>query len=516
MMVSKNGITILLGEDDVEVRTYLETALKYQGYTVESAPDGEEVLACLQATPAISAVVLDMGMPRRDGLDTLKEIRRCSPNLPVIMMSGSASPLNAVQAMKNGASDFIMKPVQPEDLRKSLKQALDIRAAAKPPEAPGLYKREMLFGNSPQMREMQRFIGQISWSDAPVLVQGETGAGKEVLARELHARSRRAKKPFLKLNCAALPSELVESELFGYERGAFTGAFQKKLGMFELADGGTILLDEIGDMDVRLQAKLLQVLQDQCFQRLGGKETITVDVRIIAATHRDLPQAIAANLFREDLYYRLNVVSLRVPPLRERREDILPLAEMLLRKHSPAGAPLPVIPASTAHIFLKCSWPGNIRQLENVIRNFLILRDERLIERYLCPTTESRASTPAPPDVAEPERRAIDLGPTSRGDAASDVDDSIPDLKRVANANLDAERVAITAALKRTNWNRRHAAVLLKIDYKGLLYKMKKLSIKKDKTGPYIVKRGLDPSFRAPGSAEEPSREVAVRGAGVF
>ena len=193
------------------------------------------------------------------------------------------------------------------------------------------------------MKEIQALVAQIGWSEAPVLIQGETGTGKEVIARELHAQSPRANKPFLKLNCAALPSELVESELFGYERGAFTGAFQKKAGMFELADGGTILLDEIGDMDVRLQAKLLQVLQDQEFQRIGGKETIKVDVRVMAATHRDLEKAIADRSFREDLYYRLNVIKCVLPPLRERREDIVPLAEFLMKRHAVPGVPMPAI-----------------------------------------------------------------------------------------------------------------------------------------------------------------------------
>src|SRR5689334_10320935 len=214
-MVPKNGRTILLGEDDLEVRSYLETALKCQGYTVESAQDGEEVLACFHTTgAAFAAVVLDMFMPRRDGLNALREIRRSSPDLPVIMISGAASSLNVVEAMKNGANDFIPKPIQPVDLRNALKQAFDAQAASEPAEPPVTAKTEIFFGNSPQMRDIQRLIGQIGCSDAPVLIQGETGVGKEVLAREVHAQSPRSKKPILKLNCAALPSELVESELF--------------------------------------------------------------------------------------------------------------------------------------------------------------------------------------------------------------------------------------------------------------------------------------------------------------
>src|SRR5208282_2143438 len=227
----------------------------------------------------------------------------------------------------------------------------------------------------------QALIGHVGWSEASVLIQGETGTGKEVLARELHANSPRAGNIFLKLNCAALPSELVESELFGYERGAFTGAFQKKIGMFEAADGGTILLDEIGDMDVRLQAKLLQVLQDREFQRIGGKEVIRVDVRVMAATHRDLEKAIVDRSFREDLYYRLNVINLQVPPLRERREDIFPLAERLLTKHS-SGKGV-TITHELKNALMAYGWPGNVRELENVIRKLVVLRDGGLIAREL-------------------------------------------------------------------------------------------------------------------------------------
>src|SRR5690242_3441105 len=341
----RNGIgTILLGEDELEVRSYLEMALRCQGYSVEMAQDGEELLSCLQSNVGtISAVLLDLVMPRKDGFETLKEIRRIDKDLPIIVVSGASSPLNVVEAMKNGATDFLGKPISPEELRQALKNALAKRAAASQPapvpEKPApSSSRQFFLGNSPQMREIQSVIRQIGWSEVPILIQGETGVGKEVLARELHAESPRADKPFLKLNCAALPSELVESELFGYERGAFTGAFQKKPGMFEVADGGTLLLDEIGDMDFKLQAKLLQVLQDQEFQRLGGKDTVRVDVRVLAATHQDLEKAIGERRFREDLYYRLNVINMRIPALRERKEDIVAFTEFLLKKHTPKGA----------------------------------------------------------------------------------------------------------------------------------------------------------------------------------
>jgi transcriptional regulator with PAS, ATPase and Fis domain len=257
----------------------------------------------------------------------------------------------------------------------STARAQSARAAAEPLSL----QTETNLTTAVRVKAIDPILKQIGSSEVPVLIQGETGVGKEVIARQLCAQSARANKGFLKLNCAALPSELIESELFGYERGAFTGAFQKKPGMFELADGGTILLDEIGDMDFRLQAKLLQVLQDQEFQRLGGKETIRVDVRVIAATHCDLEKAIIEGRFREDLYYRLNVVTIRVPPLRERPDEILTLAEFFLRKHGRPGAlSLPITPA-LHQAMIAYYWPGNIRELENVMRKYIVFRDADLI-----------------------------------------------------------------------------------------------------------------------------------------
>jgi two-component system, NtrC family, response regulator AtoC len=485
-MGTANYQTILLGEDDPEVRNYLETALKCQGYKVEVAQDGDEVLACLQANDGpISAILLDIIMPRRDGFEALKEIRRYNKEIPVIIMSGASSSLNIVEAMKCGASDFVPKPVNPADLRKVLKTALAPKTVERscPPE-PGVPAGKQAFlSAAPSMRELQNLVGQIAWSDAPVLIQGETGAGKEIFARELHAHSQRAKKTFMKLNCAALPSELVESELFGYERGAFTGAFQKKLGIFELANGGTLLLDEIGDMDFKLQAKLLQVLQDQEFQRLGGKDTISVNVRILAATHKNLNDAIAQNTFREDLYHRLNVIGFRIPPLRERTQDIISLAEFFVNKHSPPGSSPVTLPESIKELLLAYSWPGNIRELENVIRQFLVFRDVGMFSRDLRHRiqTKSAGSEPLVPFKPDPEWKSsaptipMIVDPSDPHCAASVLQD-------VAKAKQDAERTAILSALKSARWNRKQAAQMLNIDYKAFLYKMKKLSIKKEHT----------------------------------
>jgi two-component system, NtrC family, response regulator AtoC len=476
MQTPRNGRTALIGEDEPEVRGYLEMALKCLGYSVESAQDGDEVLSCLQASRSeICLVLLDVMMPNRDGLDALKEIRRIDPSLPVIVMSGASSTVNVVTAMKCGATDFLCKPLVHEDLQKAVSRAIDLKPVefARPLRntAPAT---QAFIGSTSSMKEIQGVLGPIGWSDAPVLIQGETGSGKEVIARELHAQSPRAKKAFLKVNCAALPSELVESELFGYERGAFTGAFQKKAGMFEIADGGTILLDEIGDMDVRLQAKLLQVLQDQEFQRIGGKETIKVDVRVLAATHKDLEKAIVDRQFREDLYYRLNVINIQVPPLRDRKEDIIPMAEFLLRRHTPQSTQAPVITMALRHAMTAYHWPGNVREMENFIRKFLVLRDADALARELLakaarsPLMVTSAPVPAP----APESNAhVALPPVPSSEVAS------PILEQVTKAKQQAETEAILAALNSTRWNRKQAAALLKIDYKALLYKMKKLGV---------------------------------------
>jgi two-component system response regulator AtoC len=465
-MQAENNRRVLIGEDELEVRGYLEMAVKCLGYSVELAQDGDEVLQCLQSCERPpDAVLLDLMMPHRDGIETLKEIRRIHSSLPVIVVSGAFSTMNVVAAMKNGATDFLCKPVVHEDLQKSIARALELRNGNYvPAETASAPVTSAFVGSNPRMREIQALAGQIGWSEAPVLVQGETGSGKEVIAREFHARSPRAKKLFLKLNCAALPSELVESELFGYERGAFTGAFQKKAGMFEMADGGTILLDEIGDMDVRLQAKLLQVLQDHQFQRIGGKDIVKVDVRIMAATHRDLDKAIADRTFREDLYYRLNVINIQIPPLRERSQDILPLAEYLMKRHTPSG-PLPVISPDLKRTMLNYHWPGNVRELENMVRKLLILGNADLIARELQAKTTKRTLSA----VTKPENGA-------RPVVVEPVNES-PILEQVTKAKQQAETDAILAALNATRWNRKQAAAMLKVDYKALLYKMKKLGV---------------------------------------
>ncbi len=493
---ARSGSTILIGEDEAEVRSYLEMALRCHGYGVQIAEDGEEVLNLLQCDRGeYCAVLLDIMMPRKDGIETLREIRRMNGDLPVIMVSGACSPLHVVEAMKNGATDFLGKPVSHEDLRKSIWKALEKGLGVEPAPVPAAagQTKHAFFGSHRMMREIQTCIPRIAASDVPVLIQGETGCGKEVLARELHARSRRSSGTFVKLNCAALPSELVESELFGYERGAFTGASQRKPGMFELADGGTIFLDEIGDMDFKLQAKLLQVLQDHEFQRLGGKETIRVDVRVISATHRDLDKAIEDGTFRQDLLYRLNIITLALPPLRDRKDDILPLTEVLMRKHAMTGEAPPAITPALRESFLNYPWPGNIRELENVVQKLLLLRhpdtlatelNTRRLKRK--PGREEPAET-TPPEVQLPQ----------------------PILEQVSRAKAQAETEAILAALDASRWNRKQAAAMLNIDYKALLYKMKKLGIEKMPAPPLPsslahLREGEMPKVRAASASASP------------
>jgi two-component system, NtrC family, response regulator AtoC len=524
---------VLLVEDQANARESMVLALQCEGYAVELAEDGEEAERIIADRHSeFSAVFLDQLMPPKGGLAALRGIRLITKDLPVFITSFAASSGSAVEAIQAGATDFISKPVTPEEMHTHMLRVDPPSPAACGPAESRSGRLPRLWGSGRRMREIQSLVRRISESDVPVLIEGETGVGKEVLAREIHANSRRSQKPFLKLNCAALPSELVESELFGYERGAFTGAFQRKAGMFEVADRGTILLDEIGDMDFKLQAKLLMVLQDHEFQRLGGKETVRVDVRVMAATHRDLHHAIRHQAFREDLYYRLNVINVHIPPLRERKEDIVPLANHFLNKHRD-GKPLPPLTPALQEAILQYQWPGNVRELENLMQRFLVFRDtsEMLGELVLRSDRVARAAASAsldgvasaaavevpvaearPPDrrsvlkevgqgkaeaeaavevpVAEarpPDRRPVlkEVGQgKAEAEAAVDVSAAEPRapehrsvLAEVARAKAEAEAAAILQVLESTHWNRKRAAEILNIDYKALLYKMRKLSI---------------------------------------
>jgi two-component system, NtrC family, response regulator AtoC len=495
---------VLIAEDEPEVRNFLRLALRSEDYTVEFVEDGEEVLSYLNTNGnGLSLLMLDILMPRRDGMETLQEVRKYYPDLPIIMMSGLTSPFAIVDAMKRGANDFLAKPVTHELLRTTIQKTLGLSVAAMQPASENgaaVYEPANFISADIWSKKLD-LLENISASDVPVLLQGETGVGKEMLARQIHARSPRSHKPFLKINCVALPAELVESELFGYDRGAFTGAFKNNPGKFEMANGGTILLDEIGDMDVRLQAKLLQVLQDKEFIRLGSKESTRVDVRVIAATHCNLEDAITDGRFREDLYYRLNVVNIVIPPLRERKSEIIPLAEHFLLKHGPRGVRPPEILPVLKDALLNHDWPGNIRELENVLRRFLVIRNAVSIAEDLYQKTRRRK-----PPVRAMEVRASASGTSmdegSQGSAtagmpatAAQNDPAVLPLAQPVNSKGEptppgagvlskvdqdrrkAEAHAIMAALNHSLWNRKQAATLLDVDYKALLYKMKKLGI---------------------------------------
>lgn len=465
--------TILVGEGEPEVRSYLGTALKCLGYGVEVAGDGQGVICALQSAKSrISAVLLDLMMPPSGGLKTLEALRQTAPDLPVIMLSSTPSTVDIVTAMKGGASDFFCKPMVCKDLE-DLKVAITRAIADQVARSRKFllqHRKTGFIGSSPLIEEILSLVPVVGRSEAPVLIQGETGTGKEVLARELHANSPRVNGPFLKINCTALPSELFESELFGYERGAFTGASQKKLGLFEMANGGTILLDEIGDMDLRLQAKLLHVLQDQEYQRVGGNELVRVNVRVIATTHQDVELAISERRFREDLYYRLSVINLWLPPLRERRDDIMPLAQHLVSKHSPSNAPALKIGFDMRPALLAYPWPGNVRELENVMRRYIVFRNPALITNEL----QNRTARKGLAAAATHRRRPL---PTETPDISRSDTSSLTQLMK---AKQDAEAEVILTALNSTRWNRKQAAVLLKIDYKALLYRMKKLGLEEN------------------------------------
>jgi len=498
-----NPVHILVAEDEPEIRDYLQIALERPEFVIDFAENGEEVLSALSAAPRPpSLLIMDVVMPRKDGITTLKEIRRRNSSLPVIMLSGVSTASNVEEAMKNGASRFLTKPVSHEELCRAVDSVLSvpiIPISTRPASLSTKTEFNLRAGN--WGRKIEPLLKRLAPYDVPILLQGETGVGKEVLARYIHDNSLRAGKTFLKLNCAALPPELVESELFGYEKGAFTGAFRSNAGKFELADGGTILLDEIGDMDLRLQAKLLQVLQDREFYRIGAKVPTRVDVRIIAATHRDLEARIEEGEFREDLYYRLNVFNFVIPPLRDRLDEIVPLASFFLRKHAGDG-PLPEINPELRAALCGHRWPGNIRQLENIMRRYLVVRNSDLIIEELNRTNQrAYASRFGPSKLANEVEWSAAVavggasssgikphrGPGSQGQVdrplqaepdstyATYAEDS--EFARLDQSRKAAESEVIMKALYSTNWNRKRAAALLGIDYKALLYKIKKLNI---------------------------------------
>jgi DNA-binding NtrC family response regulator len=359
---------ILVVDDDPQMRLALREAIQRLGYCVAVCDNGLDAIGKLHQEN-FSLVVTDMKMPKMDGLMFLREIRRRIGNLPVLVITGFGTIENAVETMKEGATDYLMKPFSFDTLGKTIDAIM----------ARNRLGKEILTVN-PEMQKMVNLAGNLAGNDITILIQGESGTGKELLARYIHKTSRRAEKPFIAVNCAAIPDNLLESELFGHERGAFTGATERKRGKFELADGGTILLDEIGEMSITLQAKLLRVLQEREIDRVGGKETVPVDVRVIATTNRDLYRECTEGRFREDLYYRLNVFPIKVPPLRERLEDIAFLSTQFAEKFSvAAGKKVKGFSDDAMDLLKKRLWRGNVRELENVVQRAVFLCRDELI-----------------------------------------------------------------------------------------------------------------------------------------
>jgi two-component system response regulator AtoC len=480
-------------DDDPVVGETLTRMLVDLGHEVEYCAKGSEGLErARELQPAV--VMLDVCLAGEDGLQLLERVREVSPRTAVIMVSAYGETGLVVKAMKQGASDFLSKPLDRAEVLGAVENVLERATLQWEVEhlreqvLQGQLERRRsdydgVFAHSPRMKAIKEMIDQVADTDATVLVWGESGVGKELVARAIHECSPRRERAFVKVNCAALPLELLESELFGYEKGAFTGAHRRKPGKFELADGGTIFLDEIGEMPLPLQAKLLHVLQDREFSRLGSGQDIRVDVRVVASTNKDLERAVAQGAFREDLYYRLNVVNIHVPPLRERPEEIPILAEHFWQKYSRQynrqGAHLS---RDLLERFQTYSWPGNVRELENLVKRIVVLESEEFVTHELQAKSDSgsiHAATPKlnVPAESAPSRYVVAPPPQEPAAAAPQAPstgwtDGVG-LKEIARrAAHDAERVVIKLVLDEVRWNRVEAARRLKISYKALLYKI--------------------------------------------
>ena len=457
------AVNILLVDDEPGMLRYIRTLLEVDDYTVQTASTGEEALQQVEKGLRPDLVLLDLLMPGIDGLQTLEQLRQLVPGIKVVMLSCVSDTRKVVQAIRLGAQDYLTKPFQKAELTTIIDQCLGKNQQNLPGEVEELYDDVFFVAASPAMRKIRSQAALVANVDIPVLMLGESGTGKEVVARLIHKLSPRAHRTFLKVNCAAVPGDLLESELFGHEAGAFTGANHAKPGKFELCNKGTILLDEIGEMPALLQAKLLHVLQDQTFSRLGSRSVIKVDVRILAATNINIPEALASKRLREDLYYRLNAFTMQLPPLRERKEEIPVLLKHFMSRMSEqyARPPLPLSPG----MLQACqdySWPGNLRELNNFIKRYLVLGDEKLAIQELQPRGDNAGTK---------VETAHTPGETSGG------------LKSVARGAKDeAEAEAIRQALDQTNWNRKQAAALLQISYKALLYKIRQYGIAQTKS----------------------------------
>ncbi|HEY6968035.1 MAG TPA: sigma-54 dependent transcriptional regulator [Candidatus Angelobacter sp.] len=470
---------VLIIDNDLVTAKYLSAHLSRRNFEVASAPASPDaVRVCRTFDPAI--VLLDMYGSSAISSDLIQRVKQFKSSICVIVLSASKDPDVIFRASKLGADDYLSKPVDAKELEVRIAKALDQqRMHGEVSQLREQVRRQsdftMLFGTSAKMMEVKTTIEQVADTTATVLVRGESGTGKEGVARMIHSESTRNDKPFVKVNCAAIPYELLESELFGYEPGAFTGATRQKLGRFEQANNGTVFLDEISEMHPALQAKLLHVLQDHEFSRLGGKRDIQVDVRVLAATNKPLERAVEEGVFREDLFYRLNVVTIHIPPLRERREDIPIFLEYFLSRYSEYYSKHPPMFSEYAvSRMMDYAWPGNIRELENLVKRYVIVGNEGQIIRELSTHKPIVSSMPATPtnvvglNVPSP----VSVPPIQVSGNGSEFE--MPSLLEIGRrAAMQAEREAIERVLAQTRWNRRQAAKILKISYKALLNKLK-------------------------------------------
>jgi two-component system response regulator AtoC len=450
---------ILIADDEPNLRRVLGAQLTRDGHEVHLVADGGEALSVLKESH-IDLLICDLRMPVLDGMSLLREALAIYPALPVIMITAHGTVDNAVEALKTGAFDYITKPFDQEELRTIVRKALktqDLSARDATPANTAENSKYGIIGRSGPIQDVYSVIDRVADSPTTVLVTGESGTGKELVARALHDQSSRRERPFIKVNCAAIPRELIESEFFGHERGAFTGAVASKPGRFELASGGTLFLDEIGSIPLETQVKLLRALQEGEFERVGGIRTLKVDVRLVAATNTDLKRQTEEGSFREDLYYRLNVVAMRLPPLRERIGDIPLLVDHFIQKYNQRlGKSLLGISADALSVLTSYHWPGNVRELENVLERAVLFADgDRVFTEHLPP--ELTANT-APSLVTDHEEVGLK--------------------EQVRAAVSQLERQLIFRALEQMNGNVTHTARVLKLSRKGLQLKMKELGLR--------------------------------------
>jgi two-component system nitrogen regulation response regulator GlnG len=468
---------VLIVDDEESVRWVLKKALEKEGLETLLAKDAAEAFERLR-DGNIAVVLMDIRMPGISGLDALEKVRTEGRNVSVIIMTAQGTMQNAIEAMRRGAYDYITKPFDLDEVSILVRKALDVRHLSQEVDTLRAEVREKyeggLVGGTPAMQEIYKTIGRVAESDATVLIHGESGTGKELVARAIHYHSKRAGRPFVAVNSAAIPSELLESELFGHEKGSFTGAVARKLGKFEAAAGGTLFLDEIGDMSLSLQGKLLRVLQEKEFERVGGTEPIKTDVRVIAATHHNLEKMVRDNRFREDLFYRLNVIQMNIPPLRKRKDDIIPLAEHFLRKYRDGrGVSARTFTPETLKALRVYDWPGNVRELENAIQRAVTLsQGDKIFPDALPPQVFKPGQGVAISFESFLEEKLADLVERLGGLEQGDLYDMV--LQRV-------EKPLITHVLRKTEGNQVRAASLLGINRNTLRKKIKDLGIK----GPF-------------------------------